>query len=100
MSLKELIGCLLTDEMKQISIFPDTELCSYLADYNGGTNLIYKAYAESGSLASDAKWQIAKINYDGNNNVLSIQWPIDGSGRSSSDFKFIWNNRASYSYSS
>jgi hypothetical protein len=100
MSLKELLSCLVDDEMKKITLSPDTENCSFLADYVGGTSIIYKGYAKAGSFSFEDKWQIAKINYDGNGNILSIQWPVNSSGRSSSDFKFIWDNRATYSYSS
>jgi hypothetical protein len=101
MSLKELISCLIDDEMKKSTASHDqTQNCSFLADYGGGTNVIYKAYAKAGTFTSEAKWQIAMINYDANGNVLSIQWPINSTGRSSSDFEFIWNNRATYSYSS
>jgi hypothetical protein len=100
MSLKELLSYLIDDEMKECAMSHNTQNCSFLADYGGGANVIYKAYAKAGSFSFEAKWQIAKINYDGNGNVLSIQWPINPKGRSSSDFKFIWDNRASYSYSS
>jgi hypothetical protein len=102
MSLKELISCLIDDEMKKATASHDhTQNCSFLADYGGGTSVIYKAYAKAGAFSFEAKWQIAMINYDGNGNVLSIQWPINPStGRSSSDFEFIWDNRATYNYSS
>lgn len=101
MSLKELLSYLIDDEVKKINISNgNTQNCSFLADYLGGTNIIYKAFAKSGSFSFEAKWQIAKINYDGNGNVTSVQWPINSTGRSSSDFAFIWDNRATYSYSS
>jgi hypothetical protein len=100
MSIKELLSYLVDDEDKKITISNDTENCSFLADYGGGANIIYKAYAKAGSFSFEAKWQIAKINYDGSGNVTSIQWPINSTGRSSSNFEFIWDNRATYSYSS
>ncbi len=72
---------------------------SFLGDYVGTVNLIYKGYARPGSSASDAVWQIAKITYNGDNNVTAIQWPHNASGNASSDYEFIWSNRASYTYS-
>jgi len=72
---------------------------AFLGDYLSGTNLIYKGYARVGSLTSAPVWQIAFITYDGNNNVLSIQWPQNASGNATNDYEFIWANRASYTYS-
>ena len=73
---------------------------AFLGDYNGGTNLIYKGFARPGASAAAAVWQIALITYDGNNNITMIQWPQNlVTGKASSDFEFIWNNRASLNYS-
>jgi len=63
-------------------------------DYNGGTNAIYIGQANPGTATSAGYWQIKFITYDGNNNPTSITW-----ANGSSNFGFIWNNRASYSYS-
>jgi hypothetical protein len=70
---------------------------AFLGEYTGA-NLIYKAFARPGALTSVAKWQIAKLTYSGAN-VTAIQWPQDTLGHASSEFNFIWDNRASYTYS-
>jgi len=64
-----------------------------------GTNLIYKGFARPGTATSVAKWQIALLTYDGSNNLLSITWPQDTLGHASSEFNFIWDNRAALTYS-
>lgn len=63
-----------------------------------GTNLIYKGLARPGSSTAEAVWQIAFLTYDGSNNLLSIQWPLNSSGAPSNDYEFIWADRASYTY--
>lgn len=71
---------------------------AFLGEYTG-TNLIYKAFARPGSATSDAVWQISKQTYDGMNNLTMIQWPQDANGHANNDYQFIWDNRASYTYS-
>ena|SRR5258708_337590 len=63
-------------------------------DYVGGTNPIYLAIAAPGSLTSEAKWQIKKLTFDGNNNITAIQY-----ANGSPSFNAIYDNRASLSYS-
>ena len=45
-------------------------------DYLGGTNPIYICAAEPrpGLALTDPVWQIAKLTFDGNNNVTNVQW--------------------------
>ena len=64
-----------------------------------GDNLIYSGYARPGTLVSAAKWQISKQTYDGSGNVTAIQWPQDSNSNASTDYQFVWNDRASYTYS-
>ena len=71
---------------------------AFLGDYTG-TNLIYKGFARPGAATSGAVWQIAKLAYDGSNNLLSIKWPQNTLGHASSEFNFIWDNRAALTYS-
>lgn len=71
---------------------------AFLGDYTG-TNMIYKGFARVGSASSAAVWQIAKMAYDGSDNLLSIKWPQDSNAKANSDYQFIWDNRASYTYS-
>ena len=74
---------------------------AFRGDYTG-TNLIYSGFARPG--ASDSSntalvWQIAKLAYDGSNNLISITWPQDANGHASNDYQFSWNARTSYTYS-
>lgn len=73
-----------------------------------GNNLIYKGFARPGASTALPVWQIAKLTYDGSNNVTSILWPLvptDPTNPSSAvtaacsnDYLFIWNSRHSYTY--
>lgn len=49
---------------------------AFQGEYSG-TNLIYKGFARPGSSVDEAVWQIAFLTYDGSNNVLMIQWPLE-----------------------
>ncbi len=71
---------------------------AFVGQYTG-TNLIYKGFARVGSLTSAAVWQIAFLTYDGANNLLTITWPQDANGHANSDYQFVWDNRATYTYS-
>lgn len=71
---------------------------AFRGDYTG-TNLIYKGEARPGSSTSSSVWQICKLSYDGSNNLTSITWPQDSSGHANNDYQFIWDNRATYTYS-
>jgi len=64
-----------------------------------GTNLIYEGYARPGSATSAAVWQIRKHAYDGSNNRTSTLWPQNTAGLANTDYQFIWDNRASLTYS-
>lgn len=64
-----------------------------------GTNLTYACFARPGSSTSAAVWQIFKMTYDGSNNLLTIQWPQDGSGNASNDYQFVQSSYAGYTYS-
>lgn len=79
----------------QDSYFEDM---TFRGEYTG-TNLIYKGYARTGSSEAGLVWQIAKLEYDGSSNILSVKWPQDSSAHASSEFVFSWTARASYTYS-
>lgn len=64
-----------------------------------GTNLTYKGFARPGSSTDAPVWQIAKLTYDGSNNLLSILWPHDTNGHASNDYQFVWGSHAGYTYS-
>lgn len=69
-------------------------------DYQGGTIAVYVGYTMPGtgislsSLSSLAVWAIQYIQYDGNNNTLSVQWSPNYAS-----FGDVWSSRASLSYS-
>lgn len=62
------------------------------------SNLIYKGVARPGTATSVAKWQICKLTYSGSD-ITQIDWPQDALGHASEEYNFIWDNRASYTYS-
>ena len=63
-----------------------------------GTNITYRAYARPGTATSAAAWQIAFFTYDESNNLVSITWPKNPQGNASSEYIFVWDDRASYTY--
>ena len=69
---------------------------SFRGEYSG-TNLIYAGFAIEGAATSIAVWQIRKLTYDGGGNITSILWPVMN-GEASTDYSFIWDSRASYTY--
>lgn len=72
---------------------------AFQGDYSGGDNLIYSGFARPGGVVSAPVWQISKHAYDGNNNITSTTWPEDGNGHASSEYIFVWDDRATYTYS-
>ena len=67
-----------------------------LLDYVGGSNPIYVGHADAGSSGkqSDLIWQICKLTYDGNNNVLAVEW-----AGGTLAYAWKWVDRASFAYS-
>jgi len=63
-------------------------------EYDGSNNLIYIGHAAPGTVGSAALWRIRKFTYDGSGNLLEVAWPS-----ASREFTFVWDNRASFSYS-
>lgn len=68
-------------------------------DYDANSNAIYIAWAQPGTLASDAGWRIIQNTYDGSNRFIQSAFAQDTNGSPSCAFSFIWNNRASLTYS-
>jgi hypothetical protein len=71
---------------------------SFRGEYTG-TNLIYKGFARPGADEGALVWQLAKLSYDGSNNVLTIKFPQNSYGIATNDYSFSWTNRATYTYS-
>lgn len=63
-----------------------------------GTNLIYKGLARPGAAEGDEVWQVAKLAYDVDDNLLSVKWPQASNGVPSSEYEFSWTARAGYTY--
>lgn len=59
------------------------------ASKNGGTNLVYIAYAKPGAADSDAAWLISKSTYDSSGNLIIREHANDGTEYV--DFDQIWD---------
>lgn len=68
-------------------------LCDERFDYVAGILPIYVGRAAPGTLVSEAKWQIYKMTYDGNNNPTSKIYADGTNG-----FVKVWDDRDTYSY--
>lgn len=66
-------------------------------DANG--NPIYLGRAKAGVAESEDRWQIRFITYDGNQGVTSIEWPENDLGNPSTEYEFVWDDRATYTFS-
>lgn len=66
-------------------------------DANG--NPIYIGKAKAGTLETEAKWQISFQDYDASESLTSKTWPQDSSGKASTEYEFVWDDRATYTYS-
>ncbi len=80
-------------------IFDSVDDTAFQGEYDGSDNLIYKGFAKSGSSTADPVWQIALLTYDGSGNILTITWPQNDLGNASNDYIFVWDDRATYTYS-
>ncbi len=65
-------------------------------DANG--NPVYIGRAKAGTPTSEQKWQISYHTWDANDSLLTKQWPQNTDGFVSTDYEFIWDNRAAYVY--
>src|SRR5690606_10481084 len=65
-------------------------------DANG--NPIYLGRAIVGTATDEPKWQIRFITYDGNQGVTDVEWPQNSEGNPSTDYEFVWDDRATYTY--
>ena len=61
-------------------------------DYSGGSAIVYIGKAHADSLTSEAKWQIQKLTYSGDN-VTNIDFAEGNSG-----YVHIWDNRSTFDY--
>ena len=65
-------------------------------DANG--NPIFLGKSKVGTRTTEEKWQIRKINYDAQQGVLDVLWPENDGGHCSSDYEFVWDDRAGLTF--
>ena len=65
-------------------------------DANG--NILYLGRAKVGTATSDSGWQISFHSWDANNALLTRTWPQNSDGNPSSEYEFVWDNRATYTF--
>lgn len=63
-------------------------------DYDANGNQIYVGWAQVGSASSDPSWRIMQQTFNGSNQMTDVKWANGSTG-----FGWVWDNRASYSYS-
>lgn len=78
------------DRDRRELIVQDSEVALRSINDTSG-NPIFLGRSLIGTLITEAKWQIRKIQYDSNNSVTSITWPQNGSSNASADYEFTWN---------
>lgn len=66
-------------------------------DANG--NPIYIGKAKAGTLEDEDKWEISNLAWDANNSLLSQIWPQNDGDNASTEYEFVWDDRAAYTYS-
>ena len=80
------------------NLIPDSyDEKAFRGEYDGSNNLIYAGFAIQGTLNSAMQWQIKKFTYTGTN-LTSVTWP-QYNGMATTDYNFVWDDRASYTYS-
>lgn len=78
------------EQNRHILVATDGELSVRLVNDASG-NLIWVGKAVVGASEALAKWQIAKLVYDANGNLISVTWPQDSAGKASEDYEFTWD---------
>lgn len=78
-------------------IVQDSEV-ALQAQNDASGNPIYIGRAKVGTPTSEAKWQIQFLTWDGNNAILSVEWPQNAAGNPSAEYEFEWDERATYTY--
>lgn len=72
---------------------------SFRGDALSGTQLIYIGFARPGASEDDPVWQIRKLAYDTNGNIVSMLYPQNTMDDSLAEFEFVWTDRTGYTYS-
>lgn len=63
-------------------------------DYDSNNNAIYIGWAQPGTATSDSAWRILRQSFNASNLMTGTDFPNGSPG-----FAWVWDNRASYSYS-
>ena len=64
------------EQMNMIRREPQAYVCEYDASFNPE----YEAWADPGSVTTDAVWIASKHTYDGDNNLTKTEWAQDSNG--------------------
>lgn len=75
---------------RHLLVATDGEMSIRLVN-NASGNPIWVGKAIVGASEALAKWQISKLAYDGNGNLISVRWPQDSNGKASEDYEFTWD---------
>ena len=67
-------------------------------EYDGDQNPIYIGRARVGFGTDEPVWQISLQTFDANDNITAKQWPENDLGNPSSEYEFVWDDRAAYTY--
>ena len=68
------------------------------AQNDGSGNIIYLGRAKVGAALSDPVWQISYHTWDVRNALLTRTWPENDLGNNSSEYEFVWDDRAGYTF--
>lgn len=63
-------------------------------DFDASGNSTYVGWAQPGTLTSDSRWRILRQTFNGSNQMTATAFP-----GGSPAFAFVWDNRATYSFS-
>lgn len=77
-------------ENRAFAMVTDGEATFRLISDSSG-NILYVGKAIQGSAEDRSRWQIQQLNYDANNNLISVLWPQNNLNAASTDFEFIWD---------
>ena len=78
-------------------IVQDSEVAIRIEN-NAAGNPVYIGRAKVGTTETEPKWQISLQEYDASDNFISRTWPENDAGVPSSDYTFLWTQRAIYTY--
>lgn len=72
---------------------------SIICENDANGNPIYIGRAKAGAALDRPVWQISKQTYDATQSLTRKQWPQNELGAASTEYEFIWDDRATLTYS-